>query len=278
MNIKDVKEMKEQLEEKTSKGFGYFLKNVAMIILIFIFTFILTNPNAITDPSGFFANFNSTSLWVVVALFLTIAGFYQLAKSVQKEERTSHKEERIDEFEEAMKRKDVEDKKHHSDLVQKRFEIGPRIANELKSLLIRLDADRAAILEFHNGTYNASGLPFVYGDMVYEEISPNVSYASDEFRNFNLSKLPFVALHYNEKTWIGSVDEVEKDDPYFAAKLRVVEVNFGVFVILEGINGPLGFLTVFFRDEKKHPSKKQIMAEVNHSSQILSTLLDKVKE
>ena len=123
-----------------------------------------------------------------------------------------------------------------------------------------------------------SGLPFVFGDMVYEEISPNVDYASDEFKNFNLAKLPFVALHYDENTWIGSVDDIESEDPYFAAKLRAVGVNYGAFVVLEGVNGPLGFLTLFFKDEKKHPSKAKIIAELNHSSQILSTLLNKYKE
>lgn len=278
MNINDATKLKEKLEEKASKGFGYFMKNVGMVILMFIAIFILTNPDCIADPESFFPNFSFKSLWVVFALFLAIAGFYQLARSVMKDNKESTKELRIDEYEEAIKRSDDEKKKHHAELVQKRFDVGPLIANELKSLLIKLDADRAAILEMHNGTNNASGLPFIYGDMVYEEISPRVGFASDEFKNFNLAKLPFVAIHYNDKTWIGPVDDVEKDDPYFAAKLRVVEVNFGAFVVLEGINGPLGFLTLFFKSETNHPSKAKIMAELNHSSQILSTLLDKVQE
>ena len=278
MNINDAAKLKEKFEEKASKGFGHFMKNVGMVILMFVFIFILTNPDCIADPSSFFPNFTLNSLWVVFALFLAIVGFYQLARSVMKDNREGFKEERIDEYEEAIKRNDNEKKRYHVNAVQKRFEIGPLIGNELKSLLINLDADRAAILEMHNGTNNASGLPFIYGDMVYEEISPNVGFASDEFKNFNLAKLPFVALHYHDKTWIGSVDEIEKEDPYFAAKLRVVEVNYGAFVVLEGINGPLGFLTLFFKDEKKHPSKAKIIAELNHSCQILSTLLDKVKE
>ena len=278
MNINDVNEIEKEISKKTNKGFGFFIKNVGMLLLIFIAGFILTNPECIIDPVSFFKNFNTSSLWVALALFCTFGGIYQFGKSLQKEERNEYKEQRINEVEEAMRKKDIEDKKHHNDLVERRFEIGPRIANELKDLLIRLNADRAAIMEFHNGTYNASGLPFVYGDMVYEEVSPNVPYASDEFKNFNLSKLPFVALHYKEKTWIGSVDDVEKDDPYFAAKLRVVKVNWGIFVILEGINGPLGFLTLFFKNDENHPDKKKVIAEVTHSAQILSTLLDKIKE
>lgn len=276
--MKDINSLKDELAKASTKGFGYFMKNVGMVILIVLAMYILTNPDILTNPSEFFKNVSKDSLWVVFALFFIVSAFYQLSKSVQEEKRKDYKEERIDDVEEAIKRSDEATRKHHAELVQKRFEISPLISNELKRLLIALDADRAAILEMHNGTNNSSGLPFIYGDMAYEEISPNVGYASDEFKNFNLAKLPFVSLHYNEKTWIGSVDEVGKDDPYFAAKLRVVEVNFGAFVVLEGINGPVGFLTLFFKDEKKHPTKARIIAELNHSSQILSTLLDKIRD
>jgi len=278
MNINDVTKLKNELEKTTSKGFGYFLKNIGMIILMFVGVFILTNPTAISNPEEFFANFSMNSLWVVLSLFFVICGFYQLSKSLQKDNLDSRKEERINECEEAITRKNEEIKRQHADLALKRLEVNHLIDNELKDLIIRLDADRAAILELHNGTNNFSGLPFVYADMSYEQISNRISYAKDEFKNLNLAKLSFCAVHWKDKTWIGSVDEVEKDDPYFAAKLRYVEVNFGSFLILEGLYGPLGILSLFWKDEKEHPTKARIIAELNHSSQILSTLLSSVKE
>ncbi len=278
MGFDDINKIKENLEEKASHGFGYFMKNVLMVVLILIAMVILTNPDSIKDPQEFFANFDSSSLWTVAILFFTITGFYQLYKSVERDQRKTHKKERISEYEEAIKHNEKEAMEHHKYLAQKRMENNVLIDSELKSLLINLDADRAAILEMHNGTYNASGLPFVYADMSYEQISTNVGYAKDEFRNFNLAKLPFVALHYNDKTWIGSVDDIEKEDAYFAAKLRVVGVSYGAFVILEGVNGPIGFLSLFFKSEKNHPPKAKIIAELNHSSQILSALLDESRE
>ena len=275
MNIHDANKIKEELQQKTSRGFGYFMKNVGMIILMVFAMFIITNPTCITNPSEFFNTFSVDSLWVILVLFFAIAGFYQLSRSVLREQQNVKKEERIDEYEEAIKRKEELEKEKHNELIQKRFESSPLIANELKSLLINLDADRAAILEMHNGTNNLAGLPCIYGDMIYEEISPRVHFARDEFKNFNLARLPFVALHYNDRSWIGSVNDIEPEDPYFAAKLRMVEVNYGAFIILEGIDGPLGFLTLFFKDETEHPSKAKIMAELTHSTQIISTLLDK---
>lgn len=277
MNIHDANKLKENLEAKTTKGFGYFMKNIGMIILMFVFIFIITNPTCITNPSEFFGEFDIKGLWVIFTLFLSIGGFYQLAKSVKKDQEHGAKEKRISEYEEAMTRKAEEVNKEHADLSEKRFEVSPLIDSELKSLLINLDADRAAIIEMHNGTNNTSGLPFIYGDMAYEQISPKVGYAQDEFKNFNLAKLPFVALHYKDKTWIGSTDDVAKEDGYFAAKLRVVNAEYGAFIMLDGIRGPLGFLTLHFNSPNNHPPKAKIIAETTHSAQIISTLLDKAK-
>ena len=278
MNIKEIKETKNDLQKAANKGFGYFMKNVGMVLLLMLSIYIITNPTIITRPSEFFDNFDINSLWVVLVLFFALGGFYQLAKDVDENNKKERDKENIEKYIGVLDRRKEATTLKHNELVKERFKVGPLISNELKNLLIKLDADRAAIVEMHNGTNNMSGLPFVFGDMVYEEISPNVEYASDEFKNFNLAKLPFVALHYDENTWIGSVDDIESEDPYFAAKLRAVGVNYGAFVVLEGVNGPLGFLTLFFKDEKKHPSKAKIIAELNHSSQILSTLLNKYKE
>ena len=277
MNINDVDKFKENLEKKTTKGFGYFMKNIGMVLLVFISIFIITNPTCITDPVSFFGNFKIDGLWVVFALFCSIAGFYQLSKSVQKDNINNTKEDRIGEYEEAMTRKAEEVRREHAKMSIKRLDNSALIDSELKSLLIKLEADRAAILELHNGTNNASGFPFIYGDMAYEQISKDVNFAQDEFKNFNLAKLPFVSINYKKGTWIGSTDEVEKEDRYFAAKLRVVDANFGAFVVLEGINGPLGFLTLHYKDANVHPPKSEIIAALNHSVQIISTLLDRAK-
>ena len=206
---------------------------------------------------------------------MIVTGFYQLSKSIQKDNKEEFSKTVMNDYERAIDKREEEENEKHNQLIIKRFESSPLVANELKSLLINLEADRAAILEMHNGTNNLAGLPCIYGDMIYEEISPRVHYARDEFKNFNLARLPFVALHYAERSWIGSVDDIEEEDPYFAAKLRMVEVNYGACVVLEGVGGPLGFLTLFYKDKTGHPSKAKIMAEINHSCQILSTLLDK---
>ena len=122
MNINDVDKFKENLEKKTTRGFGYFMKNIGMVLLVFISIFILTNPTCITDPVSFFGTFKIDGLWVVLVLFASIAGFYQLSKSVQREDRASRKEQRIGEYEEAIPRKAEEVRKEHSTSVYFRDE------------------------------------------------------------------------------------------------------------------------------------------------------------
>ena len=75
MTFREINDIKEHLESKTSKGFGYFIKNVAMVVLIIFAIMILTNPEFITNPSQFFSDISLDSLWVVLSLFLAVTGF-----------------------------------------------------------------------------------------------------------------------------------------------------------------------------------------------------------
>ena len=82
MNIKDIKETKNDLQKAANKGFGYFMKNIGMVLLLMLSIYIITNPTIITRPSEFFDNLNINIFWVVLVLFFVIGGFYQLAKDV----------------------------------------------------------------------------------------------------------------------------------------------------------------------------------------------------
>ena len=49
--------------------------------------------------------------------------------------------------------------------------VTPRIQEALTRIVYATNVDRICIFEFHNGKENASGLPFRYADMSYEEIA-----------------------------------------------------------------------------------------------------------
>ena len=62
MNIKEIKETKNDLQKAANKGFGYFMKNIGMVFLMLLSIYIITNPTMVTNPSEFFDNFDINNL------------------------------------------------------------------------------------------------------------------------------------------------------------------------------------------------------------------------
>ena len=145
----------------------------------------------------------------------------------------------------------------------------------MKDLLIRLGATRAAVCEMHNGTNNLAGIPFLYLDMTYEEISPKVDYVIDNFKNFNLAKYPFITSHIKDMYWSGSIDELKKEDPYLASRIKLNDTEYGAYIVLRGYDSTMiGLLVVTFNSDTFLPDEDSLLNSMMSSGQILSTLLD----
>lgn len=275
MNAKDVNEIKDNLVASSSKGFGSFFKNILMVILIVLIMFICSNPNIIFHPESFFQNINGNIFYTIGLLFILICATYQLGININKESSVNRKRQVINEIKTAEQ--DIKDaeKREHEEHIRKRIKNSPLIRSELKDLLITLGATRASVCEMHNGTNNLAGIPFLYMDMTYEEKSPDVDCITDEYHNFNMGKYPFITSHFDGKSWIGSIDDVEKEDEHLAAKLKLGDSKYGAWVILRGVNSVIGFLCVTFNDKDDHPDKATIMSELMDSAQLISSLLDK---
>lgn len=275
MNVKDIKDIKDNLVTSSSNGFGSFFKNMLMILLIVLIMFICSNPNIILHPESFFQDINGNIFYTVGILFILICATYQLGININNETSIRRKKQVINEIKTAEQDLKNEAQKEHEELVRKRIKNSPIIRNELKDLLIKLGATRASVCEMHNGTNNLAGIPFLYMDMTYEEKSPEVDYVTDEYHNFNMGKYPFMTAHFDGKTWIGSIEDVEKEDEHLAAKLKLGDSKYGAWVILRGVHSVIGFLCVTFSDKDDHPDKATIMAELTESAQLISSLLDK---
>lgn len=208
-------------------------------------------------------------------MLIILCGIYQLARSLGRVDVSEHFNETITTYQAAEEDLRRQKETAHKNAVAKRLESSPIIDNVLKDLIIDLEADRVTIAEMHNGTNNLNGLPFVFFDVTYEAASPEVKYVSDEFKNFNMGKFPFIAKHFLDGTFIGSANDIEKEDPRLASIFKFVDANYGAAVVIEGVEGPLGFLAVTFKDSQVHPSKTKIMQKINKAAQVISTLLDK---
>src|ERR1039458_6090126 len=68
--------------------------------------------------------------------------------------------------------------------------VNPRVDAILYKLLVQSGADRAFVIEMHNGTDNPTGLPFAFGDMTYEKLRSDSSESIlNEYNRMNLSSI-----------------------------------------------------------------------------------------
>lgn len=274
--LKEAKHLTETIVSFAGKGFWSFFKNAILTLMVILIMFIGTHPEVILEPDKLAAYVNSNSLIAIAILFVLISFTYQLARGIYVEKENQNRKKLVNDVEEAQRISREKELQRHKYLVEKRIENSPKIRFELKDLLIRLGATRAAVCEMHNGTNNLAGIPFLYLDMTYEEISPKVDYVIDNFKNFNLAKYPFVASHIKDMYWSGSIDDLKKEDPYLASRIKLNDTEYGACIVLRGSDtAMIGLLVVTFNyNDSDLPDDDSLLNAMMSSGQILATLLD----
>ncbi len=181
----------------------------------------------------------------------------------------------VNNYKTAMKAFADEETTKHNELARKRMEAGPVVSSVLKDLILDLGATRAVLCEMHNGTNNLNGIPFLYADAVYEEIVRTADYVTDEYKNFNMARYPFIGNHFYDQIWIGTRDDIEAEDPHLAAKLKYTGAEFGALQVIQGLRAPLGLLAVTYdaMAAKNKPSKTLITQKMDMAAQKICMLL-----
>lgn len=108
----------------------------------------------------------------------------------------------------------------HNNDQSKRLDASVRINYILNDLMRVTNADRAWVIEYHNGTSGLGGLPFTYGIMNSEIISDDVNPVSSHYKDFLLSEYPFILETSPAGGWIGNVEDIQNKDRklYYAFK------------------------------------------------------------
>jgi hypothetical protein len=144
----------------------------------------------------------------------------------------------------------------HADAVTRRISADAEIRLILHRLLHTLDADRAWLIELHNGSKNlSSGLPFLYGDMRIEEVAEGIGNVDDEYTDFQLSKYPFVGKVFEDGYYWGAIDSVQTVDERMYFKFKSNDVNEIALLALYSGEKPLGALGVSFCGDKRMDSQ-----------------------
>lgn len=169
--------------------------------------------------------------------------------------------------------------KDHYENMDIRNEVSPQINKLLLSLVTVSEADRAFIMEMHNGKENPSQLAFVYCDMTYEELHPSkdIEYVYNEYENVNMSKYAFTSYLHEKRMFVGSVTELEKIDKKLAIRMAINDIKYcGFIMITSGVD--IGFLGISYVEETPPISKEMIQMRLLDYVQRISPKLDLTKQ
>ena len=161
----------------------------------------------------------------------------------------------------------------HSVSIDYRMESSPVIRTYLNQLAMETGAERAYILEFHNGKSNPSGLQWQYGDLTF--INDGTDDISDEIQNVSLSRYNFANLIHDRGYWAGNIEELVNIDERFYNRMRL---NGGVYYAFQMIYGSnmreIGILGITFVEGDTPPERTTALMAVHKYASAISPLLD----
>lgn len=129
--------------------------------------------------------------------------------------------------------------------VEYRRSVDPIIRGELKELVYDVNATRACVMEFHNGTSNFSSLGFLYAAMTYEETKEGEPSVSRIYNEISLSLFNISNIMYQSGYWFGSMEDLMLIDPSLAEGISQSGTKWIAALLLES-SRELGFLILSF--------------------------------
>lgn len=168
--------------------------------------------------------------------------------------------------------------KEHTNALEIRQRIKPKIDKILSETMNNLDADRIFVMEMHNGNNNTSGLPFVYGEMTYEQVRGHITHIDDDYINLNLSRFSFPLYLEKERIWQGSIEELDKIDDKLAKRLSSNDVTYFAIMHIYGVSNLIGYCGVSYCNGKQPKSNKDIVSQLTATTQQLAIMLDANRE
>lgn len=163
---------------------------------------------------------------------------------------------------------------NHNNAVNRRMEVEPEIRLTLENLLYRTSADRAFVLEMHNGSQNFSGLPFAFFDMTYECVSNGVDHVYEDYQLISTGRFPFMNVVYKEGIWHGVIEDVAVMDKKLATRLGNNGVKYLIIIRLQGKSSSIGFLGLTYTVNNVPSDVPRAKNDVIRASQVISSMLD----
>lgn len=159
--------------------------------------------------------------------------------------------------------------------ISKRVQSDKDVRLILEKLLESTDADRAWLIEFHNGSSNiATGLPFLYGSMRIETTRDSILNIEDDYSDFSLSRYPLTYKLMQEGYFYGSVDSIINIDKRLYYKMKSNNVNEFAALTLYDNDSPIGVIGLSFCMSDTMNLRK-VGREIRRSGMQIGTALSK---
>lgn len=165
----------------------------------------------------------------------------------------------------------------HDNLVRSRLAADSDIRLILSKTMHNTNADRAWLIEFHNGNKNlTTGLPFLFGSMRIEETQDSIPNVDEDYADFSLSKYKLIAKVLDEGFFYGNIKDVQSVDKRLYYKFQSNDINEIVLLTIYNEDKPAGIVGLSFCNNKQ--MDKQLVGKRIRSAGIqIATLLSQIK-
>ena len=171
--------------------------------------------------------------------------------------------------------KDKETK--HLENLELRKEMQPQIYAILGTFLEKTRADRAFIVELHNGSNNLNGVPFLHGSVTYDKSREGLEPIDEDYQNLSLSRFSMSTYLHANYNYIGSVEKLSTIDKKLSAKLVSNDAKYIAVMTLHNGTNEWGWFGLIYNRETDIPSEKDILNEMMVTSQSITKTLSTIK-
>lgn len=167
-------------------------------------------------------------------------------------------------------------KRRKSSTFVSNLEVAGEINKELDHIVVRLDASRVCVVDYHNGTSNYAGIPFNFVSMSYEAHDPNISPILSKFQSVPISPMVNMLLRLNSS----STGYVKTTDADSDQDLNILHKVYGTICSYNFKIGPSlvdGVLSINWNSENVDLSQEEI-DDIKVSIYRISSLISKIKK
>lgn len=161
----------------------------------------------------------------------------------------------------------------HVKQLELRKEIQPQVNATLDMILNSARADRAFIIELHNGSNNLNGVPFLHGSVTYERVKDGVTSIDEEYQNVSLTRYNLASYLHTNYSFVGSIPTLEKVDRKMATKLAMDDTKYVAMITLHNGINEWGWFGVLYNRDTDIPTDIELMNELMITSQTITKIL-----